>query len=401
METYQQTAAQIQAHNTPQATHTFRAPDMLAALEKVKGELGPEAIIVSARQATNGPAWMVWRRPGVEVIAMRATSSPVSEENKKPALSAPVKQEMTPPARANHREETPVQTPHKKREIQRTRHDPTDPKLMPNQARAPILFPALEKARRQLLSQGVDEGFVQKAIQACNQSLPLNALEDEWLVRGHLKRQFEAALSTRNVDVVSKNQVLCLIGTSGAGKTSSAAKLAAYYTRTKNRKVAWVSADTIRTGAIAQARAFADSLGIFLHVAYTPDELRHAVDLARNADLILVDTPSCNPRRKEEIVELGSFLTMLPERITYIVLPATAKDADAKRALTAYGLYNPTGLIVTKLDETNSFGSVFNTSWKKGLPLAFFSTGSQVLDDLHPAEASELVSALFGEGLAK
>ena len=50
------------------ATQTFRAPDVMTALEEVQRQLGPEAIIVSVQQVQAGPSWQVWRKPEVEVI---------------------------------------------------------------------------------------------------------------------------------------------------------------------------------------------------------------------------------------------------------------------------------------------------------------------------------------------
>ena len=49
-------------------SQTFRAENMLAALEQVRTELGPEAVILSVRKVLDGPAWQVWKKPVVEVV---------------------------------------------------------------------------------------------------------------------------------------------------------------------------------------------------------------------------------------------------------------------------------------------------------------------------------------------
>jgi flagellar biosynthesis protein FlhF len=191
----------------------------------------------------------------------------------------------------------------------------------------------------------------------------------------------------------ASERVLCLAGASGVGKTSVTAKLAAHYTRL-GRKVAWVCADTVRAGAIAEAQACAGSLGVPLHLAYTPGDLAAAA-AASQADLTLVDMPNCNPRREADIVAQGDLLAALTRRSIYLVTPATATDADLQQALAALGPFDLKGLIATKLDEGETVGSIFNAAWRSRLPLAYFTDGPRVLDDLQPAQAIKLVERLF------
>ncbi len=159
--------------------------------------------------------------------------------------------------------------------------------------------------------------------------------------------------------------------------------------------VAWICADTMRAGAIAQARAYAETLKLPLRVVYTPGELAQAVAAESGADLVLVDMPGCNPRRENAVVELGAYLSALPERSTYWVAAATAKETDLADTLAAFHPFRLTGMMVTKLDETATFGNVYNLAWQSRLPLAFFTAGPRVLDELVPAEAEQLAAALL------
>ncbi len=52
-------------------TRTIRAENMLTALEVIKKEMGSDALVVSARQIMSGPSWQVWRKPLVEVVAVK------------------------------------------------------------------------------------------------------------------------------------------------------------------------------------------------------------------------------------------------------------------------------------------------------------------------------------------
>ena len=146
---------------------------------------------------------------------------------------------------------------------------------------------------------------------------------------------------------------------------------------------------------------YTETLGLPLHMVYNSDELARVVETELKQEkypLILVDTPGCNPYKESSIVELGDLLTALPHRSTYLVAPATGKEADLARALAAFKAFNLKGLVVTRLDETGTYGNIYNLAWRSQLPLTYFSTGRRVPDDLQPAQGRQLVSALFGEG---
>ena len=189
------------------------------------------------------------------------------------------------------------------------------------------------------------------------------------------------------------------MGSSGAGKTSTLAKLAGYATQKNNQQVVWICADTVRTGAIQLAHAYADPLGVPLHVVYTPAELAEAVNANRQADIILVDTPACNPRRKDDLVEFGALLSAVPDRAAYLVAPATTKSRDMLAATGAYSALGVNGLVFTHLDETTIFGDLYNLAWQSQLPVAYLSDGQRVLENLHPGNARRLIGLLFGENL--
>jgi flagellar biosynthesis protein FlhF len=188
---------------------------------------------------------------------------------------------------------------------------------------------------------------------------------------------------------------MCLIGPSGSGKTSACAKLAYLYSQKLAKKVVWISADTIRTGAISETRAYTDGLGVKLELAYLPEELERAVTSFPEADLILVDTPRCNPFREDNLVELATFLTRVPGRSNYLVLPATMKDADIRQAQAGFSVFSPRGTVVTKVDETCTLGSVFNLACLSATPVIYLTSGTQFSDGLHPCAADILAGAVL------
>lgn len=384
---------------TQKAVQTFKAPNMPTALNDIQRALGPEALIVSVRQVPSGEAWQVWKKAGVEVVAMGPAKPAVDvpAADKGPAAKA------TNPALANAiaaaRETRPAPAPRAPSPTATTvvAERPAGPAAALAAAAVPAgtLGPILEQARARLMAQGLRPALVHKVTEATARNLTAVALTDEMRVLWHLQQQLEAVLLTEPETSFRQQRIVCLIGTTGAGKTTMTARLAARMTQLRGRAVAWICADTVRAGAIAQARAYADTLKLPLRVVYTPGELAQAVAAESQADLVLVDMPGCNPRHENAVVELGAFLAALPERATYWVAPATAKEDDLADTLAAFHPFRLTGLMVTKLDETATFGNVYNLAWQSRLPLAFFTAGPRVLDELLPAQPEQLAAALL------
>ena len=359
---------------------------MISALEKVQRQLGPEALVVSMRQVPGGAAWQVWRKPGVEVVALTA-----AEGGTLPSRESAIAARLS--ATDTIVGEAPGGAPAPATPVERTPDADTSLKAAAG-ADTPDPLARFEQA---LLHHGVDEALRHKLLFTCAQTLSPAALEDSRRVRSALRMQLAALLKTRSPQAMAHDRVICLVGPSGSGKTSVAAKLATHYVRDLGRTVVWICADTVRPGAIAEARAYAEALGIPLSLAYAPDELQHAVQEQAEADIILVDTSSCNPRRERDIIDLGAFLTTLPRRATYLVVPATLKERDLNDALAGFAPFQPRGLIVTKLDETGTYGNIVNLAWRSRQPMIYFSWSGRATEGLEPAQGTRLADLVCEE----
>ena len=422
-------------------SQTFRAATMLQALQVVQKELGSEAIVVSMREQ---PA-SVWRKACCEIVATRPTLKAIKAAPVDPAkvpiptahkaysvhnlsvvrkvaaevVTAPVSSGKTAvpfmprmlsslsgttgagnrAAGANW--DAPVIDAQKELEPIETRLsvpakverlEPGD-----NEGHTVGLLP-LDKLRQRLLKQGLNEGLVDRLVRTCVNTLSAFRLEDEAYLTEYVKKQLLAALKPSSQNLAQGRQVVCLVGMGGAGKTSMAAKLAAHFSLQLGKRVVWIEANTVRTGAITEARMITESFGVELHLAYSPADLIEAMEKTRDADLVLVDTAGCNPRREADLVDLGALVTNLVGRTTYLVAPATTKEADLMQALAAFGPFYLDGLVVTKMDETTTFGSIYNLAWQSKLPIVFFTEGSGAIDGLKGGSSQFLVDALFAEG---
>lgn len=177
--------------------------------------------------------------------------------------------------------------------------------------------------------------------------------------------------------------VVVAIGPTGAGKTTTLAKLAAHATLERGLQVALVAADTYRLAATAQLEAYAQVLGAELAVAYSAAEVAAHVERLRNqADLVLVDTAGRSYRLPEVLREMARVVAAAaPDRVL-LVLPAVLSPADAEGLARAVRGIGVTDLVVTKVDETVSPGALLVRAAAWGWPLALVGCGQRVPEDL-------------------
>ncbi|MEN6299764.1 MAG: hypothetical protein ABFD51_07625, partial [Anaerolineaceae bacterium] len=134
---------------------------------------------------------------------------------------------------------------------------------------------------------------------------------------------------------------------------------------------------------------------------YTPQDLEQAIQNEKQAEIIMLDTSAHNPYQESEIVDLGTFLTTVPQKVVYLTAPATAKEKDLRQAWVAYSPFDISGFIVTKLDETTYYGDILNLAWHTQAPLAYFTFGTQILDNLIKADAKKCAGLVLGERIIK
>jgi flagellar biosynthesis protein FlhF len=381
------------------APRAFRGENMTAALAAVEKALGNEALIVSVHPVPPKPSWQVWKPHGVEVVAIpSAGSSHVSESGG----SDPLK-EATPDR--SRPEVGPLPGPSRAPQIPIDRISEASPRGLKAADRAgeepangaqDVASP-LFHFRQQLRAQGVDDRWIGHMIQSVRERSNLRVLEDAALAHELVRQELHASLRSDNGACLLHNRVVGIVGASGSGKTSACAKIAAYARKALGKQVHWISTDTLRAGAIAKAQAFTAPLGIPLHLAYSAEAMSAFLHWDSDSDLFLIDTPGCNPYRNEELEELTSLFAEIPERHILLTVPATGKESDLRDIYLAYAGLGIGGLVITKMDETRSYGDLFNFLHQSLLPIAFLTDGARIIGDLHPGETSLLVNRLLDE----
>jgi len=189
--------------------------------------------------------------------------------------------------------------------------------------------------------------------------------------------------------------VVAFVGPTGVGKTTTIAKLAAIFALFEERKVALVTADTYRIAAVEQLKTYAKIIGIPIEVVFTPQEIRRAIERHLDAELILIDTAGRSHYDNMKMSELKSYIESSSPDEVHIVLSLNTKYRDLEEIIKRFGCIPLHKMVLTKLDETATFGNILNLARDFSIPISYVTNGQDVPKDIEVADPSKLAEVIL------
>lgn len=196
--------------------------------------------------------------------------------------------------------------------------------------------------------------------------------------------------------------IIMLVGLQGAGKTTTAGKLANYLKK-QNKKPLMVAADIYRPAAIKQLQVLGEQLSI---PVFTMPEGNSPIEIARQAidkavslfcDTVIIDTAGRLHINQELMAELDGIKNVVqPQEILLVVDAMTGQDAVTV-AESFNATLDVTGLILTKLDGDARGGAALSIKAVTGKPIKFVGMGEK-LDALEPFHPERMASRILGMG---
>jgi flagellar biosynthesis protein FlhF len=180
--------------------------------------------------------------------------------------------------------------------------------------------------------------------------------------------------------------IMAVVGPTGAGKTTTIAKLAARWCmRHGSQDLALVSTDGYRIGAREQLMTYARILGAPMHAANTGRDLARVLERLKAKKLILIDTAGMGPRDVRLSEQLAALQLGAARARVLLALPAQGEGHALDEIVQAFARLNPVACILTKVDEAASLGAVISTTLRHRLKIAYVCDGQRVPEDLHAA----------------
>lgn len=212
----------------------------------------------------------------------------------------------------------------------------------------------------------------------------------------------QAQIPESREDMIEHGGVFALVGTTGVGKTTAIAKLAAHCAmRHGKQSVALISTDNMRVGAREQLRSFAAILDVPLVFSENAEQLEREVQRLRDRKLVLIDTAGLgvkDSRMGQNLAQIRRVKAIQP----LLTLPANGQLGALEQTCRVFSNCDPVGCIVSKVDEAYTLGAVMTAVVEHKLPLTWFGTGQRVPEDLTRASAASLMRLSLGtEALRK
>lgn len=250
----------------------------------------------------------------------------------------------------------------------------------------------MEKLQRQprqahLTQKLLDSGFSPALTRKLVGSLPAHADEAAWaasvLERNLVTAEREAALEDRG-------GVWALVGSTGVGKTTSTAKLAAAFaSRHGAGHLGLITLDAYRMGAQEQLRAYGRILGVPVHTAHDRASLEDLLDLLAGKKMVLIDTAGIAQRdtRTSELLEMLSH----PSIQRLLVVNASAQGETIEDVVKAYSPAACKGVVLTKLDEAVKLAPALDALIRHRMKVVAVANGQRVPEDWHRLSSATLV----------
>ena len=378
----------------------YTAPSMRAALALVRAEQGPDAVILSSRRGEDG----------IEVIAAVDYDEALFADANRPR-PAPI---MVPPAATAT---APAAA----------RPAPVQAAVASTRVAAPMAPAVPIAAPRPAAAAGEGLGAMQRELQDLRRLLenglagmtwsdkrlrePLQARVLEELTaldiapdvamalarltprRTTLENPSHIPLALLVKYLPAMNDMTCIsggitavVGPTGAGKTTTIAKLAARWCMLHgSQDLALVSTDGYRIGAREQLMTYARILGAPMYAANSGQELGRILQRLKSKKLILIDTAGMGPRDVRLTEQLAALKLGAARARVLLALPAQGEGHALEEIVSAFTHITPAACVITKVDEAASLGGVISAVLRHKLQIAYVCDGQRVPEDLHAA----------------
>lgn len=223
--------------------------------------------------------------------------------------------------------------------------------------------------------------------------LPCKDLEIGW---HRTLKILSRVIKVSDQDLLSEGGIIALVGPTGVGKTTTAAKIAAQFSALHGKdQVAFVSTDSFRIGGQEQLISLGSTLGVPVQVARSSQELDNTLETFSHRKLVIIDTAGKSQRDTSLMEQFDSMVSEKFNIKPHLVLSATAQESVISETINAFSHLDIASTIITKTDENGSIGAVLSGLIRSRLSVSFVGNGQRIPEDLLQANARIFVAKLI------
>lgn len=247
-----------------------------------------------------------------------------------------------------------------------------------------------EPVRAMLSKLLVDGGFSKKISEALVSKVsPDASFNFAWR---ELLKVLEDSIVLSKKDLIDDGGVICFIGPSGVGKTTTLAKIAARYVmKYGSDSLALITCDNFRIGAVEQIKTYGRIMGCENYALKSILELPLMLSTLKDKSLVLVDTAGVGFKDERFGTQLAQLKMQDKLKLKHVlVLPASSQRRTLTKAYNHFSAINLSGLVLTKVDECQSLGDAISLNIAKKLPICYLTDGQRVPEDLKMGDPHEI-----------
>ncbi|WP_353095291.1 flagellar biosynthesis protein FlhF [Tissierella praeacuta] len=344
------------------------------AMLKLKMELGSDAIVLNTKSIRHKGLFGYFKKPLVEITAAFEDKDLLDKNPIKPYENKlnEINQELV------ELKELMMSFP-----VNRTEEQ--------------IFSPILKRFYSILISNGINSEVAIDLLRKIENQINIDG-KDYDTIKNIIKYSLAEGLgSPEPIGLSSGQKIVFFVGPTGVGKTTTLAKIAANFILKDKYDVGLITSDTYRVAAVEQLKIYSDILQLPLEIAYNGSEMIKAINKFNEKDIILVDTAGRNHNDLSQLEELKEILNTAKSKEVFLLINGTVDYKALKSLVDKYSFLEDYRLIVTKIDEADTYGNILNIRYVTNKQLSYFTTGQNVPDDIEVVNVESIAEKLVEE----
>lgn len=200
------------------------------------------------------------------------------------------------------------------------------------------------------------------------------------------------------IDKRQSGKIISIVGPTGVGKTTCIAKLAAISKIIHNLDIGIISIDTYRLGAIDQLRIFSEISNVDMLVAYEASDMPKLIKKLEKKDLIFIDTTGRSQRNTSELEKMKLFFKDIRVDEIYLALSLTSSLKTLMDTVEKFEIFDYDSFLFTKVDEAVTHGNMLNLTVKYQKPIIYLTNGQIIPDDIISADPDYIAKMIYYGG---